>query len=117
MKKHSVLANIIIILTSLCLLLACTHHGDVDENDLDRMMARLENELGRSNEYDSLKCERINNLKRQLMQANTITDSIHLNNQLIHEYESYISDSSMRYITENQGLAKKTMTHTKLQDF
>lgn len=107
MKKHYVLTLITITITLLCLPAACTRLGNDNENQQEELMKQLEKELSRSDEYDSLKCERIDNLKRQLTQANTITDSIHLNNQLIHEYESYISDSSMRYISENQRLAKK----------
>lgn len=107
MKKHYVLTFIISIIILLCLPAACTRRDTVNENDHEELMKRLEKELSHSDEYDSLKCERIDNLKRQLAQANTITDSIHLNNQLIHEYESYISDSSMHYISENQKLAKK----------
>lgn len=113
MKTHNILAFTSIIATILCISVACTRQDIGNENIQEELMKRLEQELSRSNEYDSLKCKRIDNLKRQLEQANTITDSIHLNNQLIHEYESYISDSSMHYISENQKLAKKTMTHTK----
>lgn len=107
MKNFYISTALIIALTLAGAFSGCTHQP-VSNSDNSKFLEILETELGKSDVYDSLKCDRILEIKEQLASAKSTEEKIDCNNRLIHEYESFISDSALSYIMANLRLAEAT---------
>lgn len=68
----------------------------------------LEETMSKQNEYDLLKEERINNLKKLLEDPNaSLENQYYIVNRLIDEYEYYSFDSTLNYIEKNLKLVNE----------
>lgn len=90
----------------IAILLYGCHGQSISKNqELEDYYASLDKELQKASEYDTIKDKRIQMLKKELSDAPDIHSQMRINNILIKEYESYISDSALHYINNNLRLA------------
>ena len=76
--------------------------------NIDSLLVVLEETMSKQNEYDLLKEERINNLKKLLEDPNaSLENQYYIVNRLIDEYEYYSFDSTLNYIEKNLKLVNE----------
>ncbi|WP_282053909.1 DUF6377 domain-containing protein [Maribacter luteus] len=88
-----------------------------NQNELDSLIVRLEQEMGKREIYDQLKESRISNLKTLLDDDNIKGENRYfITNALITEYRYYSFDSTLHYIEDNLAFAKKIGKDNFLQE-
>ncbi len=78
-----------------------------EDSGLDELYSQVDHEIAKSSYYMAEKEKRIESLKRDLASEKEVERRLHIYDNLITEYESYISDSALNYTTEAQRLAEK----------
>ncbi len=88
-----------------------------NQNELDSLIVRLEQEMGKREIYDQLKESRISNLKTLLDDDNIKGENRYfITNALITEYRYYSFDSTLHYIEDNLAFAKQIGKDNFLQE-
>lgn len=83
--------------------------------ELEEQFRLLDTELRKVDGYDAVKNQRMARLKQELASASRNDDKIRIADNLIGEYESYISDSALCYINANIRFAQKAGDEVKVQ--
>lgn len=87
------------------------------QNELDSLIVRLEQEMGKRKTYDQVKESRISNLKILLEDDNIKGENRYfITNALITEYRYYSFDSALHYIEDNLAFAKKIGKDSFIQE-
>ncbi|MDD3077511.1 MAG: DUF6377 domain-containing protein [Paludibacter sp.] len=75
---------------------------------MDSLIQRIDQAIKESDQYTSLREQRIAHLKenKQLVKRNTV-DEYKINNQLFDEYKQYICDSALHYESLNLAIAEQ----------
>lgn len=83
----------------------CSLTNDKSTPELQNYYRQLDAELEKVSDYDSKKNERVSILKSELDAAKNKNEKSRIIDNLIDEYESYISDSALYYVNINLDLA------------
>ena len=89
------------------LVCACSSPRTGEDQATARSYERLDSVLQLSVQFENMRQERIDNLKRQLANTPVATRRLELMRSLIGEYEPFISDSALHYIDIGLGLANQ----------
>ncbi|NJB82191.1 DNA-binding CsgD family transcriptional regulator/cell division protein FtsB [Wenyingzhuangia aestuarii] len=77
-------------------------------NELDSLLVVLEEEMLKQKNYDQLKEQRIENLKKLKSDQNiTLENKYFINNKIILEYEYYSFDNALFFIEENISISEQ----------
>lgn len=76
-------------------------------NEIDSLLKILDKTISDRNLYAAEKVSKINDLKSQLKNQNSLIDEYRINEKIISEYESFLCDSAITYINKNIIIAEK----------
>lgn len=77
------------------------------DNVNDSLLVVLDKVITHRSEYTEKKKEVINKLKSEKEKQKSLENLFRLNNEIIHQYESFVCDSAERFINENIEIARK----------
>ncbi|MDU1890382.1 MAG: DUF6377 domain-containing protein [Dysgonomonas sp.] len=75
-------------------------------NEIDSLLNVLDKTISNRSIYAAEKESKIDELKSQLKNQNSLIDEYKINERIISEYESFLCDSAIRYINKNTEIAK-----------
>lgn len=105
-------------LTAAAGLAAASCGGSHDNDGLDSLYRKVDAEITRSGQYMAEKEKRIADLRREYAGETDDPRRLRTLDRLIEEYESYISDSALFYVSEAESVASRlgdTRERTRLQ--
>lgn len=87
------------------------------QSENDSLIAELDRTIKHHQQYEQVKNFRLDSLKGLLLNpGNSIEQTYLLNNQLYFENKSYLFDSALHYLNQNQTLAEKSQNPEWLYD-
>lgn len=95
-----------ILVLTVCWLVALPSLGRVADPVLDSLLRRIDDAVARSDEFVAQKEARIAVLKEQLSKASDAAAQLSLSQSLADEYEPYVNDSCIYYLTRCAQLAE-----------
>lgn len=93
----------------------CSMSDAKSSSELQGHYRQLDTELEKVASYDAQKDNRIATLKSELSAAGTLDAEAHIIDNLIEEYESYVSDSALYYVNLNLRLAEEMQDSRAIQ--
>lgn len=114
-ESRKVIGMAMAVLLFFMMVLAGCSDRDNGSDDLETLYAQLDRELEQSNVYQNEKERRIAGIRARYLRASSPRDKITFSDQLIDEYESYVSDSALFYIDRSMELARNLGDSLQLQ--
>lgn len=104
MKGFIKILVLLTIISSCCLICGCSGNSHSDHN-VASLYEDVDNEIERRDIYTREKEAVIDKLRTQLAKTTDKRERLNLSNKLINEYEAFVSDSALNYISISQQLA------------
>lgn len=95
-----------VVLATVAIFAACMGNH-MNSEGLDSLYELVDEEIDRSQNYTEAKEQRIADLKDDLTSEISDGERLRVYDKLIEEYESYVSDSAMKYVKEARVVAEK----------
>jgi len=83
------------------------HNGVNGKADLKQLYAEVDEEISRSNIYETEKNRRIEQLKQNLGKVDNDRSRLVVYDNLISEYQSYVCDSALKFVEDARMLAEQ----------
>lgn len=95
------------VITAMAFFVGCSG-GYKNSEGVDSLYVQVDEEIDRSASYTEAKEHRILELKEDLNDEITDSERLRIYDKLVEEYESYVSDSAMKYVEEARKVAEKS---------
>lgn len=105
MKRSRIVTIIAAVMAAFAAMTAGCSHSDGDKDSLNNLYRQVDEEIAKSQIYMAEKEHRINNLKRELRNTTEPRGKLGITYSIVNEYEAYISDSALNYVSEAENIA------------